>query len=304
MVLLVLLLAPSIDNRALYGEPAHPAASKYFAPKYFEAAPDGQQKEWQPVKPFVGDFERGDLSGWLVREAARDDSIQIVTDPIRRGRYAARFTVRPGDFVSKGNRAEVSWDNRDAPGSEGWYGWSFFLPKDYPDTEWRPRLWQCLGQWHDQPNREKGETWATFPGHSPSIALYYVWKNGTSSLELWYGPLKNQAIIARAPVEKGRWNDVVFHIGWSTGANGFVEAWLNGQPLTPKNGDTYKVGGANMWNDYPHFLKIGLYRNRDITTTNSVFFDEIRIGNSRQEVDPARQPEPEPETKPETATQR
>lgn len=272
------------------------ATAEKNPPKYFDAAQGEQQKEWLPVKPFVGDFESGDFSGWGVREGGREDSLQVVADPVRCGRRAAKFTVREGDWASNGNRAEISYDNRDFPGSRGWYGWSFFIPADYPDTEWKPRLWQAIGQWHDQPNREKGETWDTFPGHSPSVALYYVSKNGTPGLELWYGPLKEQAIIARTPVQKGRWNDIIFHIGWSTGADGFIEAWLNGQPLIAPDTDKHTVYGANMWNDYPHFLKIGLYRNKQITTTNSIYFDEVRIGNTHQEVDPACRTQAKPST--------
>jgi hypothetical protein len=236
------------------------------------------------VASFVGDFESGDLSAWSHREAARPDTIQIVTDTVRRGRYAAKFTVRPGERVSNGNRAELTWDNRELPGSESWYAWSFLIPPEYSDVEWKPRSWQCMGQWHDQPNRERGETWDKFPGHSPSIAIYYTLRKGVQQIELWYGAHKEQRIIATSPIQKGRWNDLVFHIGWSPSDDGFVEAWLNGKPFTPVTGNHHKVMGANMWNDYPHFLKIGLYRNSDIGTTDSVYFDEVRVGNSYAEV--------------------
>ncbi len=244
--------------------------------------------ETRPVAPFVGDFERGDFTNWGVREAAHEDSVQIVTDPVRKGRCAAKFTVRPGDFVSNGNRAELSYDNRDYSGSEGWYGWSFMIPADFEDTEWRPKLWQCVGQWHDQPNLERGETWANFPGHSPSVALYYTSKNGVPALELWHGAKKEQDIVGTLPISKGQWIDVVFHIRWSPDEKGFVEAWLNGKPFITPESEQHKVFGANMWNDYPHFLKVGLYRSSKITTTNSVYFDEVRIGNSYGEVSPAQ----------------
>ncbi len=234
------------------------------------------------VASFAGDFEAGDLSAWDGREAARADSVQVVREPVRRGLWAARFTVRAGDKVSNGARAEIFHDNHDRPGSQGWYAWSFFIPSDYADTEWKPRLWQCLGQWHDQPDRERGETWARFPGHSPSIALYYTFKKGRPAIEMWYGARREQEIVATSPIAKGRWNDVLFHIGWSQGADGFAQAWLNGQPLTP--GDDHTVRGANMYNAAPHYLKIGLYRNSQITTENSVFFDEVRIGSSRAQV--------------------
>jgi hypothetical protein len=238
------------------------------------------------VSSFVGDFERGDVSGWDTRQGAQPDSIAVVRDPVRCGDYACRFTVRPGERVSNGNRAELTHDNRDAPGSEGWYAWSFLVPSDFEDTEWKPKIWQCLGQWHDQPDTDKGETWKTFPGHSPSIAVYYLSKNGEPSIEVWYGPTEPQRIVARAPIRKGEWMDMTFHIGWSQDERGFMEAWLNNAPITPQNGDGHKVTGANMWNSQPHFLKIGLYRTDRITTTNSVYFDEVRIGNTRDEVAP------------------
>lgn len=240
--------------------------------------------ETRAVASFVGDFERGDFSNWDAREAARADSVQIVTDVVRRGRYAAKFTVRPGERVSNGNRAEILHDNGDRPGSQAWYAWSFLVPRDFVDTEWRPRLWQCVGQWHDQPDPQRGETWETLPGHSPAIALYYTSKHGVPALELWYGAKMQQDIVAVAPIRKGEWLDVVFHIGWSHSAMGFVEAWLNGQPLISPKRAQHRAFGANMWNAYPHFLKVGLYRNSEITTTNSVYFDEVRVGNSYPEV--------------------
>lgn len=230
----------------------------------------------------MGDFEQGDLSAWDGREAAREDSIEVVRAPVRRGRWAAKFTVRPGDKVSNGARAEIIRDNLDRAGSQVWCSWSFFIPSDYADAEWKPRGWQCLGQWHDQPDRERGETWDNFPGHSPSIALYYSFRKGVPAIEMWYGARQEQDIVATVPIAKGRWNDVLFHIFWSTRADGFAQAWLNGQPLAP--GEDHTVRGANMWNHAPHYLKIGLYRDPEVATINSVYFDEVRIGHSRQQV--------------------
>ena len=84
---------------------------------------------------------------------------------------------------------------------------------------------------------------------------------------------------------------MVFHIGWSPGADGFVEAFLNGKPFTPRNstprnGTPHKVFGPNMWNAASHYLKIGLFRSGETTTTNRVYFDEVRIGSARQKVVP------------------
>ncbi len=242
------------------------------------------------IAPFVGDFESGDLSQWASKEAARDDSIQIVTDPVRSGNYAAKFTVRAGERVSNGNRAEIIHDNGDRAGSEVWVRWSFLIPRDFVDVEWKPKFWQCIGQWHDQPDEKLGETWADFPAHSPSIAVYYTSKNGAPAIEIWSGTYAKdeiQKVVARAPIVKGQWQDVMFHIRWSQGDDGFVEPFLNGAPLIAPDTTEHRACGPNMWNGASHYLKIGLYRNSEILDTNSVYFDEVRSGPTRDSVAPS-----------------
>lgn len=239
----------------------------------------------RPTASFTGDFESGDLSQWEGREAARADSIQVVTAPTRSGRYAAKFTVRAGERVSNGNRAEIFRDNGDKAGREVWYAWSFLVPRDFLDVEWTPKLWQCIGQWHDQPDKTKGETWATFPGRSPSIAVYYTSKGGVPAIEVWYGTYgkgENQKIVATAPIRKGEWHDLMFHIRWSQQNDGFLAPFLDGKPLIA--GEKERASGPNMWNGASHYLKIGLYRSDRITPTNSVYFDEVCIGPSRESV--------------------
>jgi hypothetical protein len=41
-----------------------------------------------------------------------------------------------------------------------------------------------------------------------------------------------------------------------------------------------------MYNESPAFLKIGLYRADGFTTTNSVYFDEVRVGRQFADVAP------------------
>ncbi len=78
---------------------------------------------------------------------------------------------------------------------------------------------------------------------------------------------------------------MVFHIKWSLD-DGYVEAWKNGMHVTPFNGKDHKVHGSTVYNKVGRYLKIGLYRSSSITTTNVVYFDEIRIGESYAEVAP------------------
>jgi hypothetical protein len=64
--------------------------------------------------------------------------------------------------------------------------------------------------------------------------------------------------------------DLLFHIGWSTGEDGFTEAWADGLPLTRSNTSTSDPGadardsvrfkGRNMYYAFTDYLKLGLYR--------------------------------------------
>ena len=56
----------------------------------------------------VADFETGDVSQ-LPTQKALDDSISIVTTPVRAGKHAAKTLLRASDpEVSNGQRAEFS----------------------------------------------------------------------------------------------------------------------------------------------------------------------------------------------------
>ena len=66
-----------------------------------------------------GNWENGitGADSWLGTEWARPNvSIQLVTSPVRQGKYAARFEVTTADYINSGERAEVS-GLRNATGS-------------------------------------------------------------------------------------------------------------------------------------------------------------------------------------------
>lgn len=236
---------------------------------------------------FLGDFENGILADFGIgawgKETARPDSAQIVTSPVRKGHYAVKFTLRPDDIAAKKNRAELTIKDKFIenfpPSSEAWYSWSFLVPEDYTDAP--SDKFQIMGQWHHRP--PPGETFEYFErvygrGGGPPISINYGKKGNQTGIALTYGatsPLVSGRTVAIHQIEKGQWIDLVFHIRWSTGNDGFIEAWFNGEPWTQG-----KVYGPNMYNEVPNFLKIGLYREFGIETTNSVYFDEVKIGES------------------------
>ena len=93
------------------------------------------------------------------------------------------------------------------------------------------------------------------------------------------------------PVTKGTWTEILFHIGWSPGDDAFVSLWVNGEPIVARINDTdlvltdgeAKAFGPNMYNQAPHYLKLGIYRNPNFTSTNSVYFDDAWISPTKPE---------------------
>ena len=143
--------------------------------------------------------------------------------------------------------------------------------------------WQMFYQFHDEPDWTKGETWETYTVRIPPHSLLYM--NGTLGFYLNSIDLGKEC-IARCDVEKGVWIDLVLHLKWSMDYDGFVEICVNGEPVTPFNGIDYKFYRPTEYNVVGNALKIGLYRDSSIESTSVVYFDEVRIGSSYEEVTP------------------
>lgn len=235
---------------------------------------------------FCGDFESGGLEGWTW-DIARRESAVVVTAPVRKGRYAVRITLAPGDRAASKERAELKIGDRaierlhGSQGGEMWYGWSVLIPADFADP---PReQFQILGQWHHRPpeaSREGERPQVTGP---PPLTVHLVPHAGGHALLLigQASPQAHPRTLGARPIGFGAWIDLVFHIRWSTGRDGFVEAWLDGRPFTPG-----KVYGPTLYTPVSNYLRLGLYRHKGGATTNHVFYDEVRIGDSYSDVAP------------------
>lgn len=243
-------------------------------------------------------------------ERAFDGDITLSSDYAVSGEQSVKFTVSPDSWTANGNRAELTFDDGATEREEKWYSWKVFIPADYPDVYMRDQdfepNWQLMGQWHQQPVESDGETWENFTGQgeSPSVGINYYFLSAddpdyqnlkkdpkmkavpgfdpawdeVSVFFLTYGTPPVPVAITR--VEKGQWINVLVNIYWSEGEDGFVRTWINGQEVT--NGKTY---GPNMWNRASHYFKFGLYKNPDIPHTNVLYYDDVKIGYCREEVE-------------------
>lgn len=235
----------------------------------------------QPFDSFVGDFEQGSLTGFHFLVSNQNLNTQVITSPVRKGAYALKNLLRSEDYVFNGYRTELALYNCAKYKTEVFYAFSFLI-----DTAYKDNAYNLLCQWQDLPNYQQGEDFATTPvlhGSPPPLALVYT--DGKVELKINTNPTSSNETVnigSAIPLTKGIWYDVVFHIFWSDEKDGYTEAWLNGNPIS--NGKYFK---PNLYNRTGNYFKFGQYRGKDKTEhTNIVYFDEVKIGRSYNEVAP------------------
>ncbi|MFG1606426.1 heparin lyase I family protein [Actinoplanes sp. NPDC049265] len=202
-------------------------------------------------------------------------------EPVRAGGHSVRFELDKADQPkNNGSRAEIGAEAPAEPRrAERWYGFSTYLPSTWA----LDRAPEVIVQWH----QTGGDCTA---GCSPPLSLftqngkYYLsqnWQNRADVPGDW-----TFADTVIGDYRTGRWTDWVFHIKWSTGSDGLLEVWQDGQPL-PVFG--HKAGRNDDFGDGVHgnYLVLGVYKwvwsqGKPSDTTNRVLYtDELRVADAR-----------------------
>jgi len=245
--------------------------------RFTKGARDGEWYERcasnQPFPLFEnGGFELGSFDGWRL-EGAGEHSIELVTNENpETGTYSARLTLHPGDIISSGNRVElVRLDSANFQ-QERIYSWRFKIDEEYREEP----FWQTFCQFHSQPDFASGEDWGSYPEYRPSLSILY--SEGVCTLKL-ISPDQAVRDIGTFEIEKGVWFEVFFQIKWSLEADGYVEMYVDDEPVTPFNGTDYKYYRPNVFNEVGNYLKIGLYRDKRAVEINSVYVDDLFVGD-------------------------
>ena len=174
------------------------------------------------------------------------------------GPFLALRTYYRQPLKNGGVRAEISVDYPFRDGDRVRYAWRMKLPADFTADTGGNRWW-IVGQWHDQPNRNRGETWAGYPGHSPAVGLGYGrTADGQDMLSLLYGA-PDPKPAGLFPIPRGIWIRLAVEIEWSTGSNGRVQVFVNDAAVPVR-----EARGRNMYNDFQHYMKVVGYRHPDI----------------------------------------
>lgn len=220
----------------------------------------------------VADWETGNADQWYGLNLAYSNQYSTVTWPVRQGRFAGKFTVRPGDVSSGGERSEVSmWLSRtspinnytqEVPGSDFYYGWSTQFPWD-----WKTPPGYCIFyQFQQRADNLHPSIAFNVLGESiqvnfnTGIVHGYSWAPSNSFA---FMPTHNQManpIIVNS-LSRGKWHDFIVHVRFAPDNSGICEIWhrLEGSADFTKVLD-YPHVPTEQWTTYPGtFLTEGVY---------------------------------------------
>jgi hypothetical protein len=219
------------------------------------------------------DFETRDLSEWTSVQAC-PGGVTVVTSPVRRGNYSARFSVADDDTHAKCSgvptddpRAQIvgPWGLFN-PGDDVYVGFSTFFPADFPTID----AWLMFQEEYGPP----------FNG-SPTVELDVF----GDRLGMWsqQNGVETKIWLATQDIHKGTaWEDIALHIKWSTNPSvGFAEIWHNGVRQTFMDGQprNYFATFVPSINGLLDTVYMNQYRKAGVSLGTVVLYhDDIRVG--------------------------
>ena len=195
-------------------------------------------------------------------------AIQLSTNYARSGTHSVEITVHEGDIDAAGDdntrveRAELDSGHFHLRGREAWYGFSLLVPKGFPIVDDRLVIASCK-----QSDVSR-----------PIVAQRF--RNGQHTVTVESQGHKKSYKLPAIPL--GRWIDMVYHLRYSTGTDGLVEIWMNGQRVVNYSGPAADPDAKNAF-----YHKIGLYRDR-LKVPMTMYYDNYSMGGSKEAVDPER----------------
>jgi hypothetical protein len=265
------------------------------------SAPGAQSETVEAASPALAGSSgnvvwKADAESSMSAEWASNSSTPPKPDPTRiaqstfraQGQRSYRFEMRNGDD-SYGERAELgqgmpmtsAYQNRwFRPGEERWIAMQYYFPADWPTDD----TWQSVFQIKPVdgggggPNLgfDAGRNRLMFAGNNN------VWGSTAGNLFDGIGPLPGGSY----PLVRGSWIKLTWHVVFSANPSvGSLEVFgdlADGKgmrtlvPRRPRA--TMKYLGSTM---DPAHLRVGIYRDPDMTKTQSLYVDGITVATSR-----------------------
>lgn len=195
-----------------------------------------------------GDFETGTTEqwGWV----ATTDALQVVTEPVREGKYALRIDGTNAARRRNHDRIELQHQPKapgTAEGTERYFGWSAYVPRKLTDTMHAVGYFETRQSWRQLMSFEvRGED--------------ILYSTRVPYARRWSGSGK---------FTPGVWHDFAVHVLWSRApAKGFVEAWFDGEQIVPR------AATATLLDENEVFFQVGIIRETS-EIPETIFIDRV-----------------------------
>lgn len=217
---------------------------------------------------FRAGFETGDLSEWSQTGTsgrnATPRNVQVVTDVVRAGKYAGKFTIHVDDiFNAQQLRVQVGGPRiTTEEGSDTYMSFYLYMaeaPKD------RDNFFYWEG--NPPPRYNNVMTWWVEPKEDGRTVIRY----GT-------GNLGRNGTLWEAEFATRKWHHLAMHIRWSEDPEkGNVRLWFDGKPVLDKR---VKTKGPES----VYFCQPGIHRSPHKPSVDTIYFDEFILADTLEEV--------------------
>src|SRR5205807_70838 len=222
----------------------------------------------------------------LYLEAAASTRATLV-GPGRDGPTAVQLTTQPGDINIAGSgsndRADLVLARSSTycnQGQDEWWAHSLMFPPGYvPPPVASVWNWGALFDFH---NSSPGGGQPNFMVYATPTGLELHMAGGPNTVNLPSDPGYYSIVIG--PITKNVWYDFVYHVKWSSGADGLFQAWLNGQQVM-------NYSGANLYVGQSCYLKIANYHT-ELGVPVSVVHSRVVMGHTQADVQIGSPPPP------------
>ena len=197
----------------------------------------------------------GSFNGFDEKDINQPSGYSFINNPTENPAFKKvhSFSVEPGCksnvTYDDGKSSECKYESVRAELSEGglnwpdlqpdeaWYGWDIYIPKDFPTARQQGSGKYILGQWHN--------------GQCPHISYINQPENDNLYLQTMTS-LGNYECENRSKTEiisftelKGKWTRFETFVKWSSGEDGEVKIYVDGQLKIDKKGSNLTVGFEN-----------------------------------------------------------
>ena len=217
---------------------------------------------------FKADFETGDLSEWnntgTRGQNATPRNVQVVTDIVQQGKYAAKVTIHEDDvFNAQQLRAQLGGPRITVEeGSDTFM--SFWLYMAEPPKD-RDNFFYWEG--NPPPRYDNVMTWWVEPKEGGGTLIKY----GT-------GNLGRNGTEWAADFTTGKWHQLAMHIHWSEDKEkGNTRLWLDGALVLDRK---LKTKGPES----VYFCQPGIHRSPHRPSVDTIYFDNFILADTLEDV--------------------